>query len=390
MIKILIVILLSFQIATGQELSRPFDTIRFNANNIEQFEKSVNTVIPLLNTNFKNESLLGAFHNRILFKELYLDKKLYDNGCLNAKLYVFIASDNQNIFIGCDLNNNGKFDQEEVAMMPTSQKKVISYKIFPKTFCDTAILLDSTIIHFIPFKNQVSYSDLSATDTMLQLSYSRGFVKEVQLSDTISLLSHSSTIRKVDSTYVYKYILKTTSTLKAVYPEKDVLNMGDFSYSILRTIDKDKLSIRVVDGHLTTVIKNINENQIDSLKLWELKKKKRTDFEFKNELVLLDFWATWCKPCINSMPLVEKITTTHKNVQVVSLCVDHKENFSKAREIVRKNKLTSSLYFIKNDKNIFGEKLHRMGVIMYPTYILLKKDGTVLQHTNDISTIKIN
>lgn len=48
--------------------------------------------------------------------------------------------------------------------------------------------------------------------------------------------------------------------------------------------------------------------------LSDLNGKRVTLAELKGKIVILDFWATWCTPCIASMPAMEKISKAHPEV----------------------------------------------------------------------------
>lgn len=52
--------------------------------------------------------------------------------------------------------------------------------------------------------------------------------------------------------------------------------------------------------------------------------------QYRGQIVVLDFWSTWCGPCQMSMPHVEKVYQAVKNQSVVVLAVcvfDEKENY---------------------------------------------------------------
>ncbi len=71
---------------------------------------------------------------------------------------------------------------------------------------------------------------------------------------------------------------------------------------------------------------------------WELadfdgKKHKLSDF--RGKVVLLDFWATWCKPCILAMPGIEQLQQSYKDKGVVVIGMNVEDEVQVARDFLR-------------------------------------------------------
>lgn len=57
-----------------------------------------------------------------------------------------------------------------------------------------------------------------------------------------------------------------------------------------------------------------NQSEMDKIKLQTLDGTPISMSEFKNKTVFINFWATWCKPCIQEMPTIAKAQEELKDV----------------------------------------------------------------------------
>ncbi len=102
--------------------------------------------------------------------------------------------------------------------------------------------------------------------------------------------------------------------------------------------------------------------------------------DFKGKTVILDFWATWCMPCQQSMPHLEKIyqQVKSKDVVVLAVCVwDKKAEFDTwtAANIGKKYNFPVAFDPAEDDtKSIAG---HLYNVTGIPSQYVIDKDGKV-------------
>lgn len=88
---------------------------------------------------------------------------------------------------------------------------------------------------------------------------------------------------------------------------------------------------------------------------------------------LLDFWATWCAPCILEMPHLQALQNKyrHKGFQVVGIACDSPEDL--VPEVVQDRGVTYT--------NLIGDEAvgKAYDVTGYPTLILLDAEGRVFK-----------
>lgn len=104
--------------------------------------------------------------------------------------------------------------------------------------------------------------------------------------------------------------------------------------------------------------------------------------EFKNgKIYVVEFWSTWCPPCLVVMPHLSKIARKYKkNVTVISVNVMEKKNYPKSRAKAIIDSMGSRVkYSVGFDDNgkMETEWLNRTYGRGVPTAIIINEDGRI-------------
>lgn len=70
------------------------------------------------------------------------------------------------------------------------------------------------------------------------------------------------------------------------------------------------------------------------------------------QTLVINFWATWCKPCIKELPAFESLGANYKNknLSVVLVSLDFPEQLEHLENFIKKKNLQSEIVFL-NDGN---------------------------------------
>ncbi len=94
--------------------------------------------------------------------------------------------------------------------------------------------------------------------------------------------------------------------------------------------------------------------------------------EYKNKLLILNFWATWCEPCKEEMPSLQNLQNNpnFKNLKILPINIGQEDKNS-IRKFFSDVKISSFEIFYDSDVKL-AKKFSLRGI---PTSILINKDG---------------
>ena len=90
--------------------------------------------------------------------------------------------------------------------------------------------------------------------------------------------------------------------------------------------------------------------------------------------VLIDFWATWCGPCIDEIPTIKRIAETYRDqgLEVVGVSLDREEKA--LRDFVKQEKLSYVQVFEKEKTRAISKSYGVWGI---PSVFLVDKNGVI-------------
>lgn len=208
------------------------------------------------------------------------------------------------------------------------------------------------------------------------------------LTTKLALLKANENLTgEIRDVFKYNYLnsyLSQTKDLKK-YDQIFHNNEDDFSnmdylndLNVKRGLLNDSIVKSRNDGYMQSAQNRLQKN--DSVPYFYLPDINGTFFSpkyFDEKLVYINFWATWCKPCIASIPKKNDLILAYANnpeIIFLNICTSSpKENWEKM--IYEKSIGGINLFANENWSNILTNKFGISGI---PTYFLIK-EGKVIK-----------
>ena len=100
--------------------------------------------------------------------------------------------------------------------------------------------------------------------------------------------------------------------------------------------------------------------------------------DYRGKVVYLDFWATWCGPCLLSLPHTQRLKREMADEPVAFLYVNLDKQASKWRKFVENRELNGVHLHPSDGRGYESQIAQSYGVKALPTYFVIGKDGRIV------------
>jgi peroxiredoxin len=115
--------------------------------------------------------------------------------------------------------------------------------------------------------------------------------------------------------------------------------------------------------------------QAEDFRLTDLAGKEQSLSQYRGKIVLLNFWATWCKPCTTEMPAMQASFDKLRDKGFVVLAVNELEDNDKVREHIKQYGHTFPV-LMDHDNKIANQ----FGVFGLPVSVFIDQEGRVQEY----------
>ncbi|MCP4672476.1 MAG: TlpA family protein disulfide reductase [Desulfobacula sp.] len=96
--------------------------------------------------------------------------------------------------------------------------------------------------------------------------------------------------------------------------------------------------------------------------------------ELKGEVVFINFWATWCPPCLKELPSMERLYTALPKDKFKMVAILNKDKITLADFVASQKGITIPI--LDDSKNIAGASYFLTGL---PETFIIDKQGTLVE-----------
>ncbi len=94
--------------------------------------------------------------------------------------------------------------------------------------------------------------------------------------------------------------------------------------------------------------------------------------DYKGKKVILNFWATWCPPCVSEMPLLQEVYNNRNGEGIEVIGINYNEDYDRVKKFISEKGVTFTI-LIDSDLKVSMD----YGVIGLPITFFIDREGRI-------------
>lgn len=153
--------------------------------------------------------------------------------------------------------------------------------------------------------------------------------------------------------------------------KKMTLTSVDGNKLLLQEVGDLKISQGVNNSFPDVYVHSLQDDQL--IKVQDL---------IQDKYVFIDFWGSWCQPCIHSIPLIKQLSEKVKgrsDVAVLGIALEKAGQADKLKAVIKDKQISYDNYIVyRNEEKQVSSPHLVWQVYSFPTYLILDKKGKVV------------
>lgn len=327
---------------------------------------------------------ITAQENTYLFKKnkLYSTENFKPTFIYLLKEAEFVALieqvTNTNLNLLKSFNNvNETFKKiEEKNIIFSNQNYYSSYKFshsyYTKTNVQNAKICASKIIK----RDTLNFDDFKFSTVFRNYAFGKfsgAFRHKFEKKPALVQQHLQEELQKINNPVIENYILQNLSVQTNFYNDKDDLILQAIISITNNKELKEKLTLKLENKETF-----VNGSQAPKFELLDQNGNAISLDSFKGKNIYIDFWATWCKPCVAEIPDLKKLEEKFKskNIVFLSISIDSPKDFEKWKNFIVKKDLGGIQLIAENawDSQIVKQYM----VESIPRFVLIDTEGNLV------------
>jgi len=346
-----------------------FFLVSFSAKNVSKEKKVKNPVIESVSKLYNTvKTYKSEIHAVLQFKQGTKTRKVEENFVLYLempnKIKMISKSDT-----GIDFISDGKV----IYIISKKDKAYIKRKI-----SDDFLDLENFVLPIL--------SEMGGLGSMIFGLFEQNGLSNIVLNaESVNVEKENNknviVMKKKDATV--KLYLDDKNYIKEIKLKIDDKVRGTYTYveehkniEMNKPISKSIFSCKIPKGYkeLNPEVSLEGEKSKD-FTLKSLSGKEITLSKLKGKIVILDFFATWCGPCREELPIISEVCQKYKDNKNVLFFAINNEDEKKVKKFLEKHNIV--LDAVLHDDESKVSKLYNIRAI--PTLIIIDKKGTIVK-----------